>query len=272
MKRRRAHHLLFLAALLVLAPGFAGAEVKVAPYYSLQFTEGAAVPTKGDWMFAINLASDLGIILQPSETQRFIGFYELKYNGPGLRRQEGEKFTDRDMDHIVILRHHYRFAESYTLKSQLDYMTEYKRTGTNELWGSGLYDFNRSGGTLTLERKFSPAFSAAVSGQYHLMEFPNYTDLLAEFQSAGESAESSTGKQNHNLYLTGLTLTYGNSRVSADYLLMAYAKQQVVTETVQPDKTYYSDTLQRDTVLSLALEHSRRLGKRLWYRRRARCA
>jgi hypothetical protein len=252
-----------VVALGVFPPVSASAEVKIAPYYSLQFAEGAAIPTKGDWMFAINLASDMGLIVQPSETHRFIGFYEIKYDGPGLRRQEGEKFTDRAMDHVIVLRHHYKLNEEYTLKSQIDYMTEYKRTGTNEIWGSGLYDFNRYGGALTLERKLTPAFSAAMTQQYHYMEFPNYTDLLAEFQAGGESSESSTGKQNHHLYQTDLALRYRQTKFSVNYVLMAYTKQKVVAETVQTDKTYYSGTLQRDAVLSFSIEHDRNFWNRL---------
>jgi hypothetical protein len=180
-----------------------------------------------------------------------------------LRRQEGEKFTDRAMDHIIITRHHYRFNDEYTLKTQLDYMTEYKRTGSNEVWGKGLYDFNRYGGGLTFERKFNNKLSLSVSQQYHYMDFPNYTDLLAEFQTGGESAETSTGKQNHNLYQTGLALNYGQARFSLDFLLMAYTKQKVVSETVQPDKTYYSDTLQRDTILSAGVRYEQALWKRI---------
>lgn len=247
--------------LCVAAP--ASGEVKIAPYYSILFAEGAAVPSKGDWMYSVNLTGDMGLIVQPSEQQRFIGFYEIKYNGPGMRREEGEKFSDRSMDHVGILRHHYTFNEQYTLKTQVDYMTEYKRTGANEVWGTGLYDFNRYGLALTLERHFTPKLTLSLSQGYHFLDFPNYTDLLAEFQAGGEAVESSTGKQNHHQYQTGLSLAYGNTRLSLDYLQMSYVKQKVVSETVQADKTYYSDTLQKDTLWSLSLQHDQSFWKRL---------
>ena len=259
MKRTRICKLsliaLFAAGIAVLP---LRAEVKYSPYYSLQIAEGAAVPSKGDWAFALNLASDLGIIVQPSEDHKFIGFYELKYNGPGLRRQEGEKFTDRAMDHILIFRHHYNVLPDYILKSQIDYMTEYKRTGTNEVWGSGLYDFNRIGLGVTLERKFGDGFLGSISQQYHFLDFPNYTDLLSEFQSGQGQVESSTGKQNHSLYQTGLAVTRGPSKATLDFVLMAYDRQKVVVETVQPNQTYYSGTLQRDMMLTLGFKHDRK--------------
>jgi hypothetical protein len=250
---------LLAGVLICLLTLLARAEVKVAPYYSLNIGQGASVPTKGEWMYSLNLVNDLGVMVQPDEAQRFIGFYELKYTGPGLRREEGEKFTDRSMDHVFILRHHYSFDSGYMLKSQIDYMTEYKRTGANEIWGTGLYDFDRYGGAVFLDKKLTPSFAAGASLQYHSLKFPNYTDLLAEFQAAGEEAESSSGKQNHVLYQAGLSLTYLRSRLNLDYAFMDYAKQKVITETVQPDHTYYSSDLQQDRILSLSLQHEGKL-------------
>lgn len=261
MKARALCLSLLLSGLIV--PPLA-AEVKIAPYYSLTLREGAAMPNRGDWMFDLNLTNDMGLIVQPSDSQRFIGFYEIKYEGPGLKRQEGEKFTDRSMDHVVMLRHHYRFGDDYTLKTQLDYMKEFKRTGSNEVWGKGLYDFDRVGGALTLEKRLTPEFSAGITQQYHVLSFPNYTDLLAEIQ-AGDSAESSTGKQNHTVSQTGLCLTYGTTRLNVDFTLMSYLKQKVMTETVQQNGSYYSDTLQRDTVFQIALQHDQKLGKFLLF-------
>lgn len=254
--------LLSCSLALLLSPVLR-AQVKFAPYYALQVAEGTTIPTKGDWMFSINLASDLGLIAQTDEKNRFIGFYELKYSGPGLRRQEGEKFTDRLMDHIIVMRHHYNLSPDYVLKSQVDYMTEYKRTGTNEIWGKGLYDFDRYGLGVTLERKFSGDLSASLSQQYHFLDFPNYTDLLSEFQSGGESVESSTGKQNHGLYQTGLTVNKGPSKISADFLLLAYEKQKVIVDSIQPDKTYYSSDLQRDVIFSVGLQHQKKIREKI---------
>jgi hypothetical protein len=203
----------------------------------------------------MNLANDIGVMVQLSPAHRLVGFYELKYTGPGLRREEGEKFTDRAMDHILILRHHYALSPVYTLKSQIDYMTEYKRTGSNEVWGTGLYDFARCGGAAYLSRKFSPVLSAEVSLQMHVLDFPNYTDILAEFQAAGESTESSTGKQNQAVYQVGGSLTYGRSKLTLDYSLTNYHKQKVIVETVQADGTYYSGTLQQDRSFSVDMQY-----------------
>ncbi|MDO8733920.1 MAG: hypothetical protein Q7K21_02020, partial [Elusimicrobiota bacterium] len=239
------------------------AEVKVAPYYTLQFTEGAFVPNIGEWNFSINLLSDIGVIVKPEGKHSFVGFYELKYTGPGLKRQEGEKFTDRTMDHLGVMRHTYNITENYFLKSQIDYMKEYKRTGSNEVWGTGLYDFGRLGGLVSFGKKFSDELSASVSGQYHFLNFPNYTDLLAEFQAGAENVESSAGKQNHSLYQTGFSVDYDINRFSTDLIFQRYTKQKVVMNTVQSDGTYYSSDLQKDIIINLSASRKQELWRQI---------
>ncbi|PKM92894.1 MAG: hypothetical protein CVU80_00950 [Elusimicrobia bacterium HGW-Elusimicrobia-4] len=241
------------------------AEVKVAPYYSLQFAEGAFIPNVGEWNFSVNLLSDLGVIVKPEGKHSYVGFYELKYTGPGLKRQEGEKFTDRTMDHLVVLRHNYKIWENYFLKSQFDYMKEYKRTGSNEIWGTGLYDFSRLGGLVSFEKKFSDELSSNISLQYHFLNFPNYTDLLAEYQAGGENIESSTGKQNHALYQPGFSVNYKANHFTTDIIFQNYTKQKVAVERIQLDGTYYSSDLQKDTIISFSLSHSENLWKKILF-------
>ena len=248
-----------LSAVIFASASAVAADLKIAPYYSLSFTEGITVPNKGNWMFSANLVNDLGLIVQPSEKHRIIGFYELKYTGPGFRKQEGEKFSDRAMDHIMVLRHHYNFMPEYTLKTQFDYMTEYKRTGTNEVWCSGLYDFNRAGGSLGLERKINADLKATAQLQYHFLSFPNYTDLLSEFQTGGEDAEASTGKQNHGIIQAGLKATYKDINGGLDVSMLNYQKQKVITDSIQADGTYYSAELQKDMTIAFSADYTRKL-------------
>ncbi|MFH1541424.1 MAG: hypothetical protein ABID79_06245 [Elusimicrobiota bacterium] len=260
------YKLLFFLAflLLLLVPCPMPSAVKVSPYYSLQFTEGVFIPSAGEWNFSINLLNDLGVMIKPKNKHSYVGFYELKYTGPGLKRQEGEKFTDRTMDHLAVLRHSYNISESYFLKSQVDYMKEYKRTGSNEIWGTGLYDFARIGGLVSFEKKFSSKLCSSISLQYHFLNFPNYTDLLAEYQTASsENVESSTGKQNHSLYQTGFSVNYKANRFASDIIFQNYTKQKVAAESVQPDGTYYSSNLQKDAIINFSIRHDKNLWERV---------
>ncbi|MCX5781595.1 MAG: hypothetical protein NT145_02665 [Elusimicrobia bacterium] len=251
LKRILISVLLFLGGAMLLF-----AKTKAAPYYQLQFDVGESIPSKGEMMATSNLTNDLGIILQPSARHKFIGFYELKYAGPGLRKEEGDKFSDRIMDHVFVIKNHFDWKDDYTLKSQLDHMIEYRRTGANELWGQGLYDFNRTGFMFDLNRKFSKKLSGDIYMQYHYLEFPNYTDLLAEFQ-AGETSETSTGKQNHHNYQLGVKTKYELVNVSLDFTILKYTKQKVIVDNVQPDRTYYSGVLQQDTMVTLGADYTK---------------
>ncbi len=242
--------------MLLLPLSIACAEVKFAPYYSLQADEGVAVPSEGDWMFALNLTNDLGLMAQLNAENKLVAFYELKYTGPGMRRNEGEQFTDRTLDHVLVLRHDWLTPWwGLTLKTQLDDMTEYKRTGTNELWGNGLYDFYRKGISLGLDKTFAEELLVETRLQYHALEFPNYSDLYTEWKLGGSNIDASTGKQNQGVSQVGVSAKYGGTKLSFDYTDMAYTKQKVVVASAQSDGSYYSSDLQHDRVYAFCLEH-----------------
>ncbi len=227
-------------------------EVKFAPYYNLQITEGVSIPSRGGWFFDLHLANDIGMIAKLNNAHSLIGFYQIKYSGPGVKRQEGEQFTNRTMDHMVVFRHHWDTPWNFRLKSQIDYWKQLRRSGTNELWGYGLYDINRFGGLLGVQKKFG---EVALSGnfQYHSMIFPNYTDLLAELRvTEGGTAESSAGKQDHALTQLGLSGEWKMLKGSVDITLQNYFRQKVITNIVQPDGSFYSGALQSDTIVTIA--------------------
>ncbi len=237
--------------------------VSIAPYYDFQFTEGVSIPSKGgDITFTINLLNDIGLIVKAHEKHSTIGFFELKYLGPGLKKEEGERFTDRYLDYIYLLRHNWKIREKLTLKAQLDYMKENRRTGANESWGYGLYDYNRIGGLIGIEKEFEK-FKIGGSVDYHFLEFPNYTDLLKEFQSSATEAESEIGMQNHNIIQIRADMSYGLYKFNVGLAMQAYTKQKVIIDTVQSDGTYYSDKLQNDLIISLSAERTQKISDRV---------
>ncbi len=250
---------IFVIALIILSQAVpAAARVKLAPYYSIEIGQGVALPSKGEWMYPLNLVNDIGLMVQPYDKHKFMGLYELRYNGPGFRKQEGEKFTDRTMSHLLVLRHQYAISPVWTVKAQIDHLNEYKRTGVNEVWSEGLYDYNRIGGSAALGRVFNPRLSVEARAQYHLLEFPNYTDLLSESRLSPEASDTVTGKQNHALYQGDAAVRYGKWKAEAGISLMSYQKQKVVVASVQPDRSYYSSDLQKDMVLSMNIQYEQK--------------
>lgn len=244
--------LFFVLSLLTTHYSLLISEVKLAPYYNLQITQGASVPSRGRWSFDLNLSNDFGLIAKLNK-HSLMGFYQLKYVGPGIKRQEGEQFTDRNMDHLIVFRHHWDTPWDFKLKSQIDYWKQFRRSGTNELWGTGLYDMDRFGGLVGIQKKFG---QLRLNGtfQYHSMLFPNYTDLLSELRvSTGGVVESSVGKQDHALTQFGISAEWRKIIVSWDLTLQNYFKQKVISDTVQANGSYYTDKLQQDTITTIKI-------------------
>jgi hypothetical protein len=244
--------LITLVLVFVFQSANCRAESRFAPYYSIDVSEGASIPSNTDWLFSLNLTNDMGLVYQPTEQMKYIGFYELKYTGPGFRQEEGQQFSDSNIDHVFVLKNNYAYRPDVTIKTQLDYMRELTRTAANEVWGSGLYDFNRVGFAVTVEKKYSDKLIASAFFGYHQLDFPNYTDLLSELQSGGDNATSSTGKQNHAAIDIGVSCDCGPFKSKLSFLEMDYVKQKVITQSVQADGSFYSNTLQQDTLVNLA--------------------
>ncbi|MBU2614931.1 MAG: hypothetical protein KKG87_05180 [Elusimicrobia bacterium] len=232
----------------------------VAPYYDFQFTQGAAIPSRGSSEFSLNLVNDVGLLAKIHPRHTLVGFYEIKYVGPGLRQEEGESFSDRYMDYLLVVRHNWVYNNKYTFKAQLDNMIENRRTGANEAWGYGLYDYVRSGGMVDAEINFE-TFKLDSAIQYSVLTFPNYTDLVSELQSGSADAESQSGKQDHNLIQIRSNLDYEENRFSFGLTLQNYIKQKVITNVTQPDGTYYSSDLQRDIILNLGAERTQKFSE-----------
>lgn len=232
---------------------------RIAPYYNFSLDQGVSLPSVGDWDYTINLTNDVGLIVKPTVKDSVVGFYEIKYVGPGLRTQEGEKFSDRYMDHLVVGRYQRTLLDDLLIKLQLNYLKEYRLTGANEVWGQGLYDFDQTGIKLTASRPVGQV-KLSLGLQYSMLKFPNYTDLLSEIQaSTSTTVESSAGKQDQNNYQLSLSATWRENYAGLDYIQQNYVKQKVITNTVQPDGTYYSADLQRDGIFAFQLGREQKI-------------
>ncbi|MFC2091640.1 hypothetical protein ACFLTD_02575 [Elusimicrobiota bacterium] len=246
MKSKICFFVLFLS--LAVSCGLY-AEIKFAPYYNYQFIEGLSISPEGDMGFMINLSNDLGLIMKPFKAHSFIGFYSVKYQGPGLKKLEGQEFTERYLDHLFVGRHHWTPGSGITVKSQIDFILESRRSGTNETWENGLYNFNRYGGSSSLMKNIK-GIDVAGTFAYHFMTFPNYTDMLAELRS-GADASASEGKQNHHIFELGAKGVYKNNEAKINMTLQLYTKQEVAVDDVQSDGSYYSSDKQKDFTLSI---------------------
>lgn len=246
-KNNMRKNVLILKLILITILGmvnFCSSEIKWAPYYAFNLSEGVYIPSVGKWGITTNLTNDLGFIVKPSQKHSILLFYELKYLGPGLKRQEGEKFEQRNMGHLLMAQHSFKFNKDITFKTRLSYVTDWWRSGTNELWGYGLYDSLRYGINEDVEWKIEKLTLIGQVG-YSQIKFPNYTNLIEEFQSGSE--ETTAGKQDNNLLQLGVKSKYEGHVLGLSFINQAYLNQKILTET----GTYSSDIKQNDLSLEL---------------------
>jgi len=250
----------FYTVLFFLGSSQVFSGIEFVPYYNYQFIEGISMSPEGKYGFLVNLSNDIGTIIKPFEKHSFIGFYSIKYQGPGLKKQEGREFSERYLDHLFVARHHWDLGGGIKLKNQLDIMMEARRSGANETWSNGLYNFNRYGGSSYLNKKFGDIDFDGFF-KYHFMTFPNYTDLLDELQE-GADPSASEGKQNSHIFEIGGQGSRGKNTVSISMIEQIYTQQKVVVEQVQEDGTYYSDKKQNDISFTLSGKRKEILSER----------
>jgi hypothetical protein len=202
------------------------------------------IPSVGKWGISTNLSNDIGFIVKPSQNHTALLFYELKYTGPGLKRQEGEKFEQRNMGHLFMGQYNYQYNKNLVFKTRLSYVTDWWRSGTNELWGYGLYDSVRLGISEDVELTLDKIVLTGQVG-FSQIKFPNYTNLVEEFQAGAE--ETTAGKQDNNLLQLGIKAKYLGHIVGLSINNQSYLNQKILDETGT-----YTDKKQNDLLVELS--------------------
>ncbi len=236
------------------------AKLVLRPIYSLDFAENTCLfnrdITSKLAFLSPNLANNLGLVIQPNKEHTVLVLYQLKYSGAGVKMmtkqpQEAIEFTDRNMDHFVFLQYSWQIMPMFTLKSRLNYMNEFYRSGSNEVWGTGKYDFIRPGLDIKLDVnllgwKFIPGI------QYGSMSFPNNVDLLKSQQAGGAQAEKAGG-MNDQIYtqISVGTEKQVFQKVSPFKLNLLFDNKPYVRQKVVAFDGTYGNTLQLDNTVSV---------------------
>jgi hypothetical protein len=230
-------------------------KIPVEPYYSFNWTEAVTFPSVGDWFVGANFATSLGgkYVINPEHA--LLGMYDLQYKGPGLKTQEGREFAERSMDHNLMLEHHWSVMPGYKVRTRGLFMTEMRRTGSNEVWGKGLYDFRVFGGGIVQDFNVMRVTDLSFEVTYQYFSFPNYTDLLQEFQAAGLSSELSGGQQDYNnirFRLDGKFMKIGSAWIG--WNIQSYVNAKIVEEGgVYSDKKQMDNTIELGTAWDVEL-------------------
>lgn len=228
---------------------------KFTPFYQFKFGELGAFPNIGGFFFGNTLASALGGRYALTDTQALMGAYSLTYFGPGIRPAEGREFRERSLDHQVTLGDEWRISDGLKLGSRAQWLNEFRRSGANEEFGNGLYDFWTLGATERLDITSLDNLPIGAELTYAYVAFPNYTDLLAEFQSSGLNSELAGGANDyHRIRIAGDLGFAERGKFNASLSMLNFINAKVVTAA-----GITGDEAQRDLIVDAGASWSQPL-------------
>ncbi|HAW49599.1 TPA: hypothetical protein DCX16_01410 [bacterium] len=163
----------FILPIIFYSVSFA---IEIEPYYNWALSQGYSWGKDIEPSFGNNILNDIGCQVKLGDKDSLLLLYEASYEGPGIK--EKKKFTDRSQEHLFLVSWTKRL-NIMTLKTRLDYLKSFTRSGVSESWETGDYNFNRLGfgcDVLTL------LYKTGIKGGFRFadVKYPNYTYLLGE--------------------------------------------------------------------------------------------
>jgi len=218
------------------------------PFFDMTLTEAGYLPSEGNIFSGGNINTQVGLLSKITQADHLFALYNFNYAGPGFAPQDSRQFTDRSMSHGFNFEYRRLVLDNLRVRPGVSITREYRRTGANEAWKNGLYNMNSSGGQLALDYTFDQEKNGIVTLQWLMrsVKFPNYTDLLREFQNAGNTAETSGGLQDQTMSQVSLRPGWNNFFGGLTYTVQNYENQKVVEET-----GVYGNDKQKDTDTSM---------------------
>lgn len=248
----------------IIAAGMAGgAYAAVAedskiftPFFDMTLSQAAFLPSEGNIFSGGNINTQVGLLANVSQKDQLFGLYNFGYVGQSFTPQDSKQFTDRSMSHGFNLEYRRTLGGSFRLRPGVSLTREYRRSGANEAWETGLYNMNSAGGQLAADYTFDRESNGYVTLQYlyRKVEFPNYTDLLSEFQSAGSQGNIDGGLNDQTMSQVSLRPAWNKFFGGVTYTMQNYKNQMVVELN-----GVYGDTKQEDTDTMLDFGFHQRL-------------
>lgn len=219
-----------------------------SPYFDMTLSEGAFIPSDGNFFSGGNINTQVGLLTKVNPSNSIFGLYNLRYSGPGFQPQDSKQFQDRSLSHGFNVEYRRDIIKSLKIRPGISYSKEYRRTGANEAWESGLYNMDSFGGQLAADYYFDFDRDGILTFQYLTrdVKFPNYTDLLREFQGAGYSSEVSGGLQDQTLNNISIRPKWNKFFGGLTYIWQDYKNERVIDSNGT-----YGATRQKDENITL---------------------
>lgn len=216
------------------------------PLFGFTSSEGLNTSNASSFFFATDIDTVLGGRWELNEAQAIFGIYELTYTGPSFQPQVGQEyaaratgayvlpqsgraFSDRTLDHSVGLGHQWKVTPEYEVRTHLSFLNEYRRSGANEAFGTGLYDFYTPSVSVDQSLVLSPDLAAGLGLSYSYAIFPNNTNLIADFQAANANSEAAASALDFQQIRIKPSLTFGeHGSVWAAISVLPYLHGKVI--------------------------------------------
>jgi len=240
----------------VVAAGFAGRlcaavaeDSKIfTPFFDMTLNEAAYLPSVGNIFSGGNINTQVGLLTKVTAKDHVFGLYNFNYAGPGFAPQDSKQFTDRSMTHGFNFEYRRSLSKRFRVRPGVSLARDYSRSGANEAWKNGLYNMTSTGLQLALDYSFDFERNGIASLTYlaKTVKFPNYTDLLREFQNPSNTANVNGGLQDQAIKQVSLRSSWNNFFGGFTYTLQDYKNQEVIE-----DSGVYGDTQQKDKTVAL---------------------
>ncbi len=222
------------------------------PFFDMTMTEAGYMPSQGNLFSGGNMNTQVGLLTKISPKDSLFGLYNFNYSGQGFSPQDSKQFTDRSMTHSFNIEYRRTLGERFRVRPGISFSRDYSRSGADESWKSGLYNMNSSGLQLAGDYVFDLEKNGMLTLTYltKTIKFPNYTDLLSEFEdptnNANNSASANGGLEDQGLKQVSLRPSWNNFFGGVTYTRQDYKNQKVVGNT-----GVYGNTKQQDTTTTL---------------------
>lgn len=154
-------------------------DIKFKPFSNIQINAGVV----DNGYFPNNVSGVMALALRYKKDNLLI-MYNLRNSGGSYSVADLNRFAEKSLDHIFIMKYMRPVRDYFTISTAIDYMKEFYQATSSENWGEGLFDFIRYGFSVTAGKKVGKTRNK-LSLKYHVIKFPNYTDLLAEYMDTG---------------------------------------------------------------------------------------
>ncbi|MDQ7773198.1 MAG: hypothetical protein RDU13_06705 [Elusimicrobiales bacterium] len=225
------------------------------PFFDMTLSENGYLPSEGNLFSGGSINTQVGLLAKVTEKDQVFGLYNFNYGGPGFAPQDTRQFTDRSLTHGFNFEYRRSLGGHWRVRPGVSFSKDYTRSGANEAWDQGLYNTESKGFQLAVDYSFDAERNGFVTAQFltRSIKFPNYGDLLAEFNNPSNTSELSGGQQDQRLTQVSLRPNWNKFFGGVTFTTQDFDNQLVVGSG-----GVYTGEKQKDTstALDFGFHHS----------------